>query len=101
MAPSGNSAESPASNRRLFGPAPVPEIEMMLQRMEKALISIGFLAEDSPRRIIFALRGLLSRSGLNRRELDILNGIAHQIGWFAEGGREIIEQKRRNGKKIR
>jgi tRNA/rRNA methyltransferase len=86
---------------RLLATAPVGEIEMMLGRMEKALVSIGFLAEDSTERIMFALRGILGRAGLNRRELDILSGIARQIGWFAEGGREIIEQKRRRGKKIR
>jgi tRNA/rRNA methyltransferase len=86
---------------RLFAGAPVSEIEMMLARMEKALIAIGFLAEDSPDRIMFALRGILGRSGVNRRELDILNGIAHQIEWFAGGGREIIASKRRSGKKIR
>jgi tRNA/rRNA methyltransferase len=100
-------SSAPAARREpvlrdtLTEPAPVPEIEMMLGRMEQALVAIGFLAEDSTERIMFALRGILGRSGLNRRELDILNGIAHQIGWFAQGGRETIEQKRRAGKKIR
>ena len=92
---------SGSHHNRLLATAPVGEIEMMLGRMEKALVAIGFLSEDSSERIMFALRGILGRAGLNRRELDILNGIAHQIGWFAEGGREIIEQKRRRGKKIR
>lgn len=91
-----------ASNRAtLFAPAPVTQIEAMLQRMERALIAIGFLSADSPERIMFALRGLLGRAGMNARELDIFNGIAHQIEWFAEGGREVIEQKRHVGKKIR
>jgi tRNA/rRNA methyltransferase len=84
-----------------FAPAPVARVEDMLGRMEKALISIGFLAEDSRERIMFALRGVVGRSTLNRRELDIFNGIARQIGWFATGGREIIEKKRRSGGKIR
>lgn len=98
------SASTPArgpSQRRLFASAPVSEIEMMLERMEKALIAIGFVAEDSPERIMFALRGIFGRSGINRRELDILNGIARQIQWFARSGREIIDAKRRSGKKIR
>ena len=98
----GSAALAQTGNReRLLVTAPVAEIEMMLDRMEKALVAIGFLAEDSPERIMFALRGILGRAGLNRRELDILSGIARQIRWFAEGGREIIEQKRRRGKKIR
>jgi len=99
--PSVSARTDVSAKGKLFAPAPVSEIEMMLARMEKALIAIGFLAEDSPDRIMFALRGILGRSGVNRRELDILNGIAHQIEWFAAGGREIIEGKRRSGKKIR
>jgi len=96
------SARGAASHRgRLFAAAPVAEIEMMLGRMEKALIAIGFLAEDNAERIMFALRGVLGRSGLSRREMDIFSGIARQIEWFAAGGREIIEHKRRTGRKIR
>ncbi len=95
-------ASTPPGHRaRMFTPAPVTAIEMMLGRMEKALIAIGFLAADSPQRVMFALRGLLGRTRLDSRELEILNGIAHQIEWFARDGREIIEEKRRSGKKIR
>ena len=89
------------NRERMLEPAPMMPIEQMLERMERALIAIGFLAADSPQRIMFVLRGLLGRVGLNSRELKILNGIAHQIEWFARGGREIIEQKRHIGKKIR
>jgi tRNA/rRNA methyltransferase len=85
----------------LFAPARVTEVEMMLERLEKALIAIGFLDAAGVERIGFALRGLFGRAGLNARELDILNGIAHQVEWFASGGREIIDEKRRSGKKIR
>jgi tRNA/rRNA methyltransferase len=91
----------PALRDWLSAPAPVAEIEMMMGRMEKALVAIGFLAADGAERIMFALRAIFGRSGLNRRELDIFNGIARQIGWFAGGGREIIEEKRRTGRKIR
>jgi tRNA/rRNA methyltransferase len=90
----------PASKPRMLVPAPVPEVESMLARMEKALISIGFLPTDNPERIMFALRGILGRARLNRRELDIFNGIAHQIAWYAQGGRAIIEEKWVNGKRI-
>jgi tRNA/rRNA methyltransferase len=91
----------PSHRTRMFAAAPVTAIEMMLGRMEKALIAIGFLAADSSERVMFALRGLLGRTRLDSRELEILNGIAHQIEWFARDGREIIEEKRRSGKKIR
>jgi tRNA/rRNA methyltransferase len=102
IAGSGAAAQrEPSLRDSLTAPAPVPEIEMMLSRLEKALVAIGFLAADSTERIMFALRGVFGRSELNRRELDILNGIAHQVGWFAEGGREVIEAKHRSGRKIR
>ncbi len=91
----------PSLRDSLTAAARVPEIEMMVARMEKALVAIGFLAAGATERIMFALRAIFGRSGLNRRELDILNGIAHQIGWFAEGGREVIEAKHRSGRKIR
>lgn len=81
--------------------APAAEIEAMMRRMSRALVAIGFLPADNPEHIMFTLRALLGRSGLNPRELDILNGIARQIGWFADGGFETIEAKRRVGKKLR
>jgi tRNA/rRNA methyltransferase len=98
---SGMAVDAPSASRHLFAPAPVPEVEVMVERMEKALISIGFLAADNPQRIMFALRGILGRAGLSRRETDILNGIAHQIAWYAQGGRAIINQKLSNDKRIR
>ena len=99
----GSDPETVAQSHRdsMLALAPVTQIEAMLERMERALIAIGFLSADGPERIMFALRGLLGRAGMNSRELDILNGLAHQIEWFAEGGREIIGQKRHIGKKIR
>lgn len=81
--------------------APAGEVEAMLRRMSRALVAIGFLPADNPEHIMFTLRAILGRSGLNSRELDILSGIARQIGWFAEGGFETIEAKRRAGKKLR
>jgi tRNA/rRNA methyltransferase len=97
----GAKAAGAVNRRRLLAPAPVTEIEAMLARMEKALIAIGFLADGGAERIMFALRGILGRGQLSARDLDILNGIARQIEWFAEGGREIIGRKRRAGQKIR
>jgi tRNA/rRNA methyltransferase len=81
--------------------APAVEVDAMLKRMADALVAIGFLPADNPERIMFAIRAMLGRSGVTPRELDILNGIASQIGWFAAGGRETIETKRRLGRKIR
>jgi tRNA/rRNA methyltransferase len=81
--------------------APVAQVDAMLTRMARALVAIGFLGEDHPDHIMFALRAVLGRAGLKPRELDIMNGIASQILWFAEGGHETIAAKRRSGEKLR
>jgi len=38
---------------------------------------------------------------LTARELDILNGMARQIKWTAEGGAATLAQKRSLGKRLR
>jgi tRNA/rRNA methyltransferase len=81
--------------------APAAEVDAMFDRMAQALVAIGFLPEDNPDHIMFALRAIFGRSGLRPRELDILNGIAKQVGWFAEGGYETLADKRRAGKRLR
>lgn len=78
-----------------------PEVDEMLDRMAEALIAIGFLPEDNPDHIMFALRAVLGRAGLRPRELNILNGIARQILWFAQGGHETLARKHAAGKKLK
>lgn len=97
MMAAGAARALPAAEPR----APAAEVEAMLQRMSRALVAIGFLPADNPEHIMLALRAILGRSGLGARELDILNGIARQIGWFAEGGFETVAAKRRAGKRLR
>jgi tRNA/rRNA methyltransferase len=75
--------------------------EAMLARLADALLSIGFLSDDNPDHIMFALRGIFGRSGLTAREVDILNGMTRQIRWAADGGHRTLEAKRRAGKKLR
>ena len=87
-------------------PEPVPratamDVEAMLERMSEALVSIGFLPEENPDHIMFALRAVLGRAGVSARELDILSGMARQIRWVAEGGAETVAAKRRTGRKLR
>jgi len=73
----------------------------MLERMAEALVSIGFIPDDNPEHIMFALRGVFGRSGLTAREVEILNGMARQMRWVAEGGHRTLAEKRRAGKKLR
>ncbi|HKN01662.1 MAG TPA: RNA methyltransferase [Candidatus Binataceae bacterium] len=77
------------------------DVETMFIRMAEALVAIGFLPEDNPDHIMFTLRGVFGRSGLTPRELDILNGIARQIRWTADGGAITLAEKRAAGKKLK
>jgi tRNA/rRNA methyltransferase len=80
---------------------PAAELDAMLTRMARALVAIGFLPEDNPDHIMFAIRAIVGRASLRPRELDIMNGIASQIRWFAEGGHKVLAAKQRAGKKLR
>ncbi len=51
--------------------------------------------------LMFALREIFGRSGLTPREVEILNGMARQMRWVAEGGSQTLAEKRRAGKKLR
>jgi tRNA/rRNA methyltransferase len=75
--------------------------DAMLARMADALVSIGFIDEQNPDHIMFAMREIFGRSGLTPREVEILNGMARQIRWVAEGGSQTLAEKRRAGKKLR
>jgi tRNA/rRNA methyltransferase len=75
--------------------------DAMLVRMADALVSIGFIDEQNPDHIMFAMREVFGRSGLTPREVEILNGMARQIRWVAEGGSQTLAEKRRAGKKLR
>jgi tRNA/rRNA methyltransferase len=78
-----------------------PDVNAMMERMAKALVAIGFLPEDNPDHVMFALRAILGRAGLRPRELEIINGIASQILWFAETGHETLQRKLLAGQKLR
>jgi tRNA/rRNA methyltransferase len=73
----------------------------MLERMAEALVSIGFIPDDNPDHIMLAIREIFGRSGLTAREVEILNGMARQMRWVAEGGHRTLADKRRIGRKLR
>jgi tRNA C32,U32 (ribose-2'-O)-methylase TrmJ len=81
--------------------APVTELNAMLRRLEQALITIGFIPEGGADHIMFALQAVLARGGVLPRELDILNGLARQIRWFAQEGHATIAAKRQAGRPAR
>ncbi len=81
--------------------APATGVDAMLERMKEALLAIGFLPENNPEHIMLTLRGIFGRRGLTRRELGILNGIASQTRWAAQGGHLTLAGKRRANKKLK
>src|SRR5579863_9907991 len=97
MLAAGAARELPAAEPH----APAGAVDAMMERLAEALVSIGFLPAENPEHIMFALRAILGRAGIGPRELDILSGLARQIRWFADGGFEAAEAKRRTGKKLR
>ncbi len=63
--------------------------EFMYDKLRQALLSVGFLHRDNPEHIMFALRRILGRAGLEDRDVRILLGLAHQITWYAQSGWQL------------
>jgi tRNA/rRNA methyltransferase len=76
-------------------------VEEMHRRLAEALVAIGFLPDDNPDHLMLTLRAMFGRSGIRPRELDILNGIARQVRWVANGGAATLASKRDAGRKLR
>jgi tRNA/rRNA methyltransferase len=60
--------------------------ELMYEKLKQALLQVGFLHRENPEHIMFALRRILGRAGLEERDVRILLGMARQIEWYAKGG---------------
>lgn len=67
--------------------ASVQQTEEMYNQLEKALLVMGFLHPQNARHMMFAIRRLLGRAGLEPRDVGILRGIARQIHWFGSKDR--------------
>jgi len=82
--------------------ATAESVEALFDRMKKTLLGIGFLDPQNPEHILLGLRRILGRAGLEERDVRILSGIFRQIEWYtARGGREVAQEKRRRGIKLR
>jgi tRNA/rRNA methyltransferase len=57
--------------------------EQMFERLRAALEEIHFLYGPKADALMHALRHLLGRAGLTAMEVDVLNGLARQIRWYA------------------
>lgn len=59
--------------------ASLAQIDGMYAHLEQALVAIGFLDPDNPKKLMPRLRRLFSRTQLETEEVNIVRGIAHHI----------------------
>jgi tRNA/rRNA methyltransferase len=59
--------------------ASTAQIEGMYAHLEEALVAIGFLNADNPKKLMPRLKRLFSRTQLETEEVNILRGIARQM----------------------
>jgi tRNA/rRNA methyltransferase len=59
------------------------ELEGMYRHMEQALLRIGFLDQNDPKRMMAVLRKIFGRAQLDPREVRVLRGICRQANWYA------------------
>jgi tRNA/rRNA methyltransferase len=64
--------------------APIEQVEAMYAQLEKALLDIGFLQPQNSQHMMFALRKIFGKAGLEPPDVGVLRGIARQIGWYAK-----------------
>lgn len=62
--------------------ASAENVEAMFDRMKKILQEIGFLDPQNPDHILFGLRRILGRAGLEERDVRILSGLFRQVAWY-------------------
>ena len=80
----------------------IPEdIERLFDRMRAVLLKIGFLDSENPEHMLLALRRILGRAGLEDKDVRIFTGLFRQIEWYTDQGWKVLEEKRRQGIKIR
>ncbi|MCI0409350.1 MAG: RNA methyltransferase [Acidobacteria bacterium] len=79
------SPDNAAGNSRLEL-ATMKEREEFFSHLESLLLSVGFLHENNPGRIMSSLRRLFGRAGLEERDIRILRGILSQVEWALKQG---------------
>jgi len=62
--------------------ASLEQTEAMYSQLEEALLKTGFLHSQNARHMMFAIRRLLGRAGMESSDVGVLRGIARQINWF-------------------
>jgi tRNA/rRNA methyltransferase len=69
---------------RVSKSATLEQVEAMYDQLRDSLLKIGFLHEQNAQHMMFALRRLLGRAGLENSEVGVIRGIARQIAWYGK-----------------
>jgi tRNA/rRNA methyltransferase len=77
------------------------DVERLYDRMRSSLLKIGYLDSQNPEHMLFAFRRILGRTRLEERDVRILTGLFRQIEWYAERGWKVVQEKEKQGMKIR
>lgn len=72
-----------ATTRKRSEPADLAMMSRLMDKLQHALLTIGYLRPEKPDHLMFPIRAILSRAGLTRAEAQILMGLAQQIDEFA------------------
>jgi len=62
-------------------------LNRLIDRLQTALLTVGYLHSDKPDHLMFPIRAILSRARITRTEAQILMGLAQQIQDFARTGK--------------
>jgi tRNA/rRNA methyltransferase len=81
--------------------AAAEDVERLFDRMRAVLLKIGFLDSENPEHMLLAFRRILGRAGLEDKDVRIFTGLFRQIQWYIDQGWKVIEEKEKQGIKIR
>ena len=76
-------------------------IERLFDIMRHSLLKIGFLNTENPEHMLLAFRRIFGRAALEAKDVRILTGMFRQIEWYANQGWKVVEEKEKQGIKIR
>jgi tRNA/rRNA methyltransferase len=74
-------------------PALAADVENMFQHMRRTLLQAEYLDPQNPDHVLRTFRRLFGRTGLNDREVRILQGLWSRIDWI-EGERKRLSEKK-------
>lgn len=63
--------------------APAQHTGFVFQRLQEALLEIGFLKPDNAEHVMYSIRRMLGAAQMDDRDVSIWLGIARQIEWYA------------------